>query len=60
MYDHAGVVVPVDKIIAEMTDQLGLVFDDGWVMRLRGNSAQQMGEFGKEPSRESVVLFSKG
>ena len=56
---HAGVVVPVDKIIAEMTDQLGLVFDYGWVMRLRGNSAQQMGQFGKEPSRESVVLFSK-
>ena len=31
-----------------------------WVLRLRGNSAQQMGVYGKEQSRESAIILSKG
>ena len=57
---HAGRMIPVDEILAELAPQVGLLFDSAWVMRLRGNSAQQMGRYGKEPSRESVVLLSKG
>ena len=56
---HAGTMVPVDEVLANLAMQVGLDFDTAWVMRLRGNSAQQMGRYGKEPSRESVVLFSK-
>ena len=57
---HAGVMVPVDKITAELASQVGLSFDVAWVLRLRGNSAQQMGLYGKVQSRESVVILSKG
>ena len=57
---HAGVMVPVDEITADLASQAGLTRDATWVMRLRGNAAQQMGRHGREPSRESVVLLSKG
>ena len=56
---HSGVMVPVEKIIREIAPQAGLVLHSAWVMRLRGNSAQQMKEFGREPSRESTLLLSK-
>ncbi|MDE0102392.1 MAG: hypothetical protein OXN89_08425 [Bryobacterales bacterium] len=56
---YAGVMIPVDEITAELASQAGLDFDASWVMRLRGNAAQQMGRYGREPSRESVVLLSK-
>ena len=57
---HAGVMVPVDEITAELSSQAGLIFDAAWIMRLRGNSAQQMGQYGREPARETIVLMSKG
>jgi hypothetical protein len=56
---HAGVMIPVDEILAEMAPQVGLEFDKAWVLRRRGNSAQQMGEYGRDPSRETVVLMNK-
>ena len=56
---HSGTMVPVDEILAKMAAQVGLEFDSAWVIRLRGNSAQQMGRYGKEPSRETVVMLSK-
>ena len=56
---HSGVMVPVDEIIREIAPQAGLILHSAWVMRLRGNSAQQMGEFGREPSRESTLFLSK-
>ena len=56
---HAGVMIPVDKITAELASEVGLCFDVAWVLRLRGNSAQQMGLYGKEQSRESAVILSK-
>ena len=56
---HAGVMVPVDVILSEVADQAGYVFENAWVARLRGNSAQQMGKFGREPARESVVFLRK-
>lgn len=57
---HAGVMVPVDEIIADLAGQAGLTRDATWVIRLRGNAAQQMGQHGRVPSRESVVILSKG
>ena len=56
---HSGVMVPVDEIVGQIAAQTGLILQSAWVMRLRGNSAQQMREFGREPSRESVLLLSK-
>ena len=56
---HAGVMVPVDEIVAVLAFQAKLTFDVGWVLRLRGNSAQQMAHYGREPARETVVLLSK-
>ena len=56
---HKGVMVPADEIISKLASQAGLTFDRAWTIRLRGNSAQQMGRFGRQPSRESVVFMSK-
>ncbi|HIQ01500.1 MAG TPA: hypothetical protein EYH30_05155 [Anaerolineales bacterium] len=40
--------------------QLGYRALGGWIVRLRGNSAQQMGGFGRVPSRETVVFLEVG
>lgn len=54
---HGGVMVPVDEILLELGASLGYQPMTSWVARLRGNSAQQMGRFGREPARESIVMF---
>ncbi len=54
---HAGVLIPVDEILADVGEQAGYRWTETWVIRLRGNSAQQMGRFGRVPSRESIVFF---
>ena len=56
---HAGVMVPVDVILQEVASQADYAFETAWVARLRGNSAQQMGKFGREPARESVLFLRK-
>lgn len=54
---HAGVLIPVDEILADIGEQAGFQWMGTWVIRLRGNSAQQMKRFGRVPARESVVFF---
>jgi hypothetical protein len=56
---HVGVHVPVDEILAKLGEQAGLKWKETWLIRLRGNSAQQMGRYGRQPSRESVVIFQR-
>lgn len=56
---HAGVIIPVDQVVIDVAQQAGFIHDVTWVVRLRGNSAQQMGRYGREPSRESVVMLNK-
>jgi hypothetical protein len=56
---YDGVLIPVDEILAEVGNQAGFAHYRTWVIRLRGNSAQQMGSYGRVPSRESVVYFRK-
>lgn len=56
---HAGVLVPVDEIFATLAEQTGMAHVATWVIRERGNSAQQMGKFGRVPARESVILLRK-
>ena len=54
---YRGVSVPVDELTAEIGEQLGLCCEKLLVARYRGNSAQQMGRYGRQPARESVVVL---
>lgn len=54
---YAGVMIPVDQIVGELGEQAGLVLEKIIVARYRGNSAQQMDRFGKQPSRESIIIW---
>lgn len=54
---HAGVMVEVDECLARIGESLGYRRLGIWVLRLRGNSAQQMGIFGRSPARESIVFL---
>ena len=56
---HAGIMVPVDEILHEIGEQAGYILEETWVARIRNNSAQQMGRFGREPARESIVFLRK-
>ncbi|MEX2238422.1 MAG: DNA methyltransferase [Dehalococcoidia bacterium] len=56
---HAGVMIPVDELFAELAGFGGFSHEATWVLRERGNSAQQMGKYGRIGSRESVVLLTK-
>jgi hypothetical protein len=56
---HSGVMIPVDEILVELASQTRFGFEAGWVARLRGNSAQQMKEFGRMPSRETILVFKR-
>jgi hypothetical protein len=55
----SGVMIPVDEILMAIGPRTGLKPEQILVTRSRGNSAQQMGAFGRDPARESVVIFEK-
>lgn len=55
---HAGALIPVDEILATVGKMADLHWAETWVIRLRGNSAQQMGKYGRVSSRESIVFFN--
>jgi hypothetical protein len=50
-------MVEVDEVLAQIAERLGYTRDDSWVIRYRGNIAQQMGQFGRAPARESVLIL---
>lgn len=54
---YGGVMIPVDQIVAELGEQIGLALEKVIVARYRGNSAQQMDRFGKQPSREGIIVW---
>lgn len=56
---YAGVVIPVDEILLTLGEEIGYIPQTSWVARLRGNSAQQMGRYGRVPARESIVILQK-
>lgn len=55
---YGGLPIPVDELTAEVGEMSGLTCEKLLVVRMRGNSAQQMAKYGKRPSRESIVLFN--
>ena len=57
---YGGKSILVDEFTAELGERVGLVCQEIRAVRWRGNSAQQMGKYGRVASRESVVLFEKG
>lgn len=57
---YRGCRLLVDELLAEIGIRLGLAVEGISAVRFRGNSAQQMGEFGRRPARESIVVFRKG
>lgn len=56
---YCGEPVLVDEFTAEIGEQAGLTCEKLVAARYRGNSAQQMGRYGRSPSRESVVIFRR-
>jgi len=54
-----GVVVPVDHLLLLLAEKQGFKAEKIFVTRMKGNSPQQMKQFGKIPVRESVVIFKK-
>ncbi len=56
-YDGRPIVV--DEFVAELGESTGLACLEVRTVRWRGNSAQQMGRYGRRASRESVVMFKK-
>lgn len=56
---YEGEPVMVDEWTAGLGEQAGLVCEEIRAIRWRGNSAQQMGKFGRRAARESIVVFSK-
>lgn len=54
---YNGIPFMVDELTAEIGEQARLHCDRIVVTRYRGNSAQQMRDHGRKPSRESIVFF---
>jgi len=53
----AGIMIPVDELLAEIGEQVGLGLETIYVLRFRGNSAQQMLKHKRKPSRESLIVW---
>lgn len=56
---YAGAPILVDEYTAEVGERTGLTCQEIRAVRWRGNSAQQMGKYGRVASRESIVMFQK-
>ena len=56
---HAGIMIPIDEILAKVAKKAGFTLNRAWVARLRGNSAQQMKQYGRKASRETILIFKK-
>ncbi len=53
----SGVSIPVDELVAEVGEAVGLEWETTLVARRRNNSAQQMRVYGRDPSRESIIIW---
>ncbi len=56
---YDGTAILVDEFTAEIGERAGLTCKEIRAVRWRGNSAQQMGKYGRTAARESVVMFEK-
>lgn len=56
---YSGQPILVDEFTAELGEKVGLCCREIRTVRWRGNSSQQMGKYGRNASRESIVIFEK-
>lgn len=56
---YYGAELLVDEFTAEVGERAGLRCDEIRAVRWRGNSAQQMGKYGRRAARESIVIFTR-
>jgi len=57
---YNGEEIPVDLILCDLAGMAGFVIEDIWVLsRGKGNSSQQMGNFGRNELRKCVYVWSK-
>lgn len=56
---YGGILIPVGEILVKIGNSLGLAHQETLIARMRGNSPQQMGKFGKIPAKESIVIWRK-
>lgn len=54
---YKGEMIQVDDILADLAQKAGYKWFKTWIVRYRGNSAQQMGAYGREAARESVIIL---
>lgn len=55
----AGVMIPVDKILAKVGEQAGLKPRNIYALRYRGNSSQQVLKYKRDPIRESLIIWQR-
>ena len=56
---YDGIPIEVDKATTVIASELGLDCMEIRILRTRGNSAQQMRQYGRHPMRESVILMRR-
>ncbi len=56
---YKGVAIEVDTLVGGLAENIGFAVDHVYVARRRGNSAQQMKNYGRQPQRESVVVLRR-
>lgn len=55
----SGINILVDEILSELGEQVGLKTKEIRIIRYRGNSSQQMRDYNKLLSRESIIIWEK-
>lgn len=56
---YGGIKIPVNDILIDLSDRLNLSIKEKIVARVRGNSPQQMGKYGKDPVEECILVWEK-
>lgn len=57
---YAGEIIPVDLLMTDIAASLGFVPKTIYVLpQQKGNSSQQMGKFGREALRKSIIIWQK-
>ncbi len=57
---YSGEIIPVDLLMTDMAEKFGFVPEKIYVLPQRkGNSSQQMGKYGREALRKSILIWKK-
>lgn len=54
-----GELIPVDLVLSDMAQEIGMEVKEIIVARYKGNSSQQMKKYGRVPVRESIVIWER-